>query len=76
MVLHGSWNRPEKSGYEVIALTFNEWGEVSYQSFFKGFELNNDVIGRPVDIAQGPDGRIYISDDYTGSIYRVVYSAG
>ncbi len=76
VALHGSWNRSEKSGYEVVALTFSEQGEISHQSFIKGFELNNDVIGRPVDIAQGPDGSIYVSDDYTGSIYRVVYSAG
>ncbi len=74
VALHGSWNRSEKSGYEVVALTFSEQGEVSYQSFIHGFELNNDVIGRPVDIAQGPDGSIYVSDDYTGSIYRVVYT--
>jgi hypothetical protein len=38
-----------------------------------GFEKNGNVIGRPVDITQGNDGAIYISDDYAGAIYRLVY---
>ncbi|MFP6605127.1 MAG: sorbosone dehydrogenase family protein, partial [Myxococcota bacterium] len=32
-----------------------------------------DVIGRPVDVAEGPDGAIYVSDDYAGAIWRVAY---
>jgi hypothetical protein len=33
------------------------------------------VIGRPVDVAEGPDGAFYVSDDYAGAIYRVAYGA-
>jgi glucose/arabinose dehydrogenase len=29
--------------------------------------------GRPVGVAVGLDGAVYISDDYTGNIYRVRY---
>jgi glucose/arabinose dehydrogenase len=29
------------------------------------------VIGRPVDVAEGPDGTIYISDDYASVVYWV-----
>ena len=36
-------------------------------------QVDEDVIGRPVDVAEGPDGAFYISDDFAGSIYRVVY---
>ena len=36
-----------------------------------GFERDGEVIGRPVDVAEGPDGAIYVSDDYAGVIYRV-----
>ena len=31
-----------------------------------GFERDDDVIGRPVDVAEGADGAIYVSDDYAG----------
>jgi mono/diheme cytochrome c family protein len=31
------------------------------------------VIGRPVDVAEGPDGAFYVSDDYAGAIYRVAF---
>ena len=34
------------------------------------------VIGRPVDVVEGPDGAIYFSDDYTGAIYRVARADG
>ena len=36
--------------------------------------MGGNIIGRPVDVAQGPDGVIYISDDYAGAIYRVSYT--
>ena len=29
-----------------------------------------------MDVVQGPDGAIYISDDYAGAIYRVSYKEG
>ena len=31
--------------------------------------------GRPVDVAVGKDGSLFISDDYAGAIYRITYSA-
>ena len=33
------------------------------------------MIGRPVDVAEGPDGAFYVSDDYAGVIYRVSTNA-
>ena len=73
VALHGSWNRTEKQGYEVVSLHWGGRGTVRERPFATGFELDEDVIGRPVDVAEGPDGAVYISDDYAGSIYRVVY---
>lgn len=71
---HGSWNRTRKSGYRVVLLEWGSAGRIRESDFATGFEVDEDVIGRPVDVAEGPDGSLYISDDYTGSIYRVVYS--
>lgn len=73
VALHGSWNQTEKVGYEVVSLHFDEKEEIMERKFATGFELDEDVIGRPVDAAEGPDGAIYISDDFTGSVYRVIY---
>lgn len=71
VALHGSWNRSVLSGYKVVALKFGADGSISEDDFLTGFEQAEDVIGRPVDIEQGPDGAIYVSDDYAGVIYRV-----
>lgn len=69
--LHGSWNRSELAGYKVVSLHFGADGSIEQRDFLTGFELDEDVIGRPVEMAFGPDGAIYISDDYSGSIYKV-----
>lgn len=68
--LHGSWNRSELSGYKVVSLHF-DGDRVEQRDFLTGFELNEDVIGRPVEMAFGPDGAIYVSDDYAGVVYRI-----
>ncbi len=46
-------------------------GAIEERDFLTGFERDEDVIGRPVDVAEGPDGAIYVSDDYAGVIYRI-----
>ena len=40
-----------------------------------GFEQAGQVHGRPVDALPGPDGAVYVSDDYAGAIYRVTWDA-
>jgi glucose/arabinose dehydrogenase len=37
--------------------------------------VNNNYIGRPVDIEVMKDGSMLISDDWNGAIYRVSYGA-
>ncbi len=73
VALHGSWNRRKPDGYKVISLHWQNNGAISSQDFVSGFEKDGNVIGRPVDIVEGPDGCAYISDDYAGTIYRVCY---
>ncbi|HTO68381.1 MAG TPA: PQQ-dependent sugar dehydrogenase [Myxococcota bacterium] len=72
---HGSWNRTRKSGYKVVLLTWGADGAIAESDFLTGFEVNEDVIGRPVDVLDGPDGALYVSDDYAGAIYRVSFRA-
>ncbi|MEQ1888177.1 MAG: PQQ-dependent sugar dehydrogenase [Alphaproteobacteria bacterium] len=71
VALHGSWNRSSKDGYKVVMLNWRADGKIEARDFVWGFLKNGKVSGRPVDIAEGPDGAFYISDDYAGTIYRV-----
>jgi glucose/arabinose dehydrogenase len=68
---HGSWNRSRKSGYKVVSLHWQPDGRIEERDFLTGLEIDEEVIGRPVDIAEGPDGAFYISDDYAHVVYRV-----
>jgi glucose/arabinose dehydrogenase len=73
---HGSWNRSEKIGYRITKVTLQNGQAVSYEPFVDGWLLNNDaVLGRPVDLLQLPDGSVLISDDHSGTIYRVTYNS-
>jgi mono/diheme cytochrome c family protein len=54
-----------------VSLHWLASGEIEERDFVVGFERDDQVIGRPVDVAEAADGAIYISDDYAGSIYRV-----
>lgn len=71
VALHGSWNRTSKDGYKVVSLHWDANGNITQRDFLTGFLVDENVSGRPVDIAQGRDGAIYISDDYAGSVFRV-----
>lgn len=71
VALHGSWNRSSPDGYKVVLLSWQQDGSIRSRDFVSGFEQDGDIIGRPVDVVQGPRGDIYISDDYAGVIYRV-----
>lgn len=73
---HGSWNRSEKIGYRITLVTFDENGTAtSYQPFIQGWlQGEEEIKGRPVAFLQMPDGSVLISDDHTGTIYRVTYS--
>jgi glucose/arabinose dehydrogenase len=73
VALHGSWNRTEKSGYKVVSLHWAEDGTIDERDFLVGFEQDEDVIGRPADVVEGPDGAFYVSDDYAGVIWRVAW---
>ncbi len=70
---HGSWNRTRKSGYRVVLLEWDGDAGIRETDFMVGLESQEDVIGRPVDVAEGPDGALYVSDDYAGAVYRVSY---
>lgn len=71
ITLHGSWNRSQKSGYKVIAISLSAQQEIQPIDFIKGFESAGAVIGRPVDLTEDNNGNIYLSDDFNGRIYKI-----
>jgi len=76
VALHGSWNRNEPAGYKVLRVHFEDGKPVSASDFVTGWLANKAAWGRPVDVAVGPDGAVYVSDDRAGMIYRIVYDKG
>ena len=73
---HGSWNRANRSGYEVIRVPL-ENGKASgvYQDFLTGFVTpTGEDWGRPVGIAVAQDGSMLVTDDGYKAIWRVTYT--
>ena len=73
---HGSWNRAGRTGYKIVRIILDAQGNPTgqYQDFLTGFVLGNGgVWGRPVGVAVGQDGALYVSEDGNGTIWRVSY---
>lgn len=72
---HGSWNRDPLSGYKVVFVPFDN-GKPSgkMEDFLTGFVVDpkdNKVKGRPVGVTFLQDGSLLVTDDKTGTIWRV-----
>jgi glucose/arabinose dehydrogenase len=73
---HGSWNRSFRTGYEVIRVPLKD-GHASgeFEDFLTGFvTADGQAWGRPVGVAAGPDGSLFVTDDGSQSIWRVSYA--
>jgi glucose/arabinose dehydrogenase len=74
---HGSWNKSNKFGGDIVVVKLNKDGTVkSVEPFITGFLQNNSYIGRPVDLHVMKDGSVLFSDDWNGAVYRVTYGGG
>ena len=73
---HGSWNRARRTGYKVIRIPLqNGKATGEYEDFLTGFvTADGDVWGRPVGVTQAKDGALLVSDDGSGTIWRVAYT--
>jgi glucose/arabinose dehydrogenase len=73
---HGSWNRKNRAGYEVIRIPMHDGkADGSYEDFLSGFVTKDgQVWGRPVGVTVGHDGALYVTDDGTRSVWRVAYT--
>ena len=72
---HGSWNRSEKTGYNILLVHFDDDGIVtSSEVFASGWLQDDEAWGRPNDVVQMSDGSLLVSDDRIGAIYRISYN--
>ena len=73
---HGSWNRKNRGGYEVIMFPMKDGKATgAYEDFLTGFVTpDGQVWGRPVGVAVGQDGALYVTDDGSRTVWRVAYT--
>jgi glucose/arabinose dehydrogenase len=75
VTLHGSWNRAKRTGYKVVRLVMKDGKPTgAYEDFLVGFVADDkSVWGRPVGVAVTHDGSLLVSEDASGTIWRVSY---
>jgi glucose/arabinose dehydrogenase len=75
VTLHGSWNRGTRTGYKVVRMIFDKAAPTGeYEDFMTGFVVSDkEVWGRPVGVAVAKDGSLLVSEDGSGTIWRVTY---
>jgi len=75
VALHGSWNRGTRTGYKVVRLKFENGKPTgAYEDFMTGFVVSDaEVWGRPVGVAVAKDGALIVTEDGSGTIWRVSY---
>jgi len=75
---HGSWNRANRAGYEVIYIPMHDGKATGeYDDFLTGFvTADGQVWGRPVGVAMGPDDSLFVTDDGSRSVWHVTYVGG
>jgi glucose/arabinose dehydrogenase len=79
IVFHGSWNRAPlpQQGFKVVFQPMRD-GRASgdFEVIVDGFMSNGQPTslgGRPMSLAQGPRGELYLSDDSRGRIWKITY---
>src|SRR5437660_3521927 len=80
IAFHGSWNRSIPTGYKVVRVKLDNNGQPQGppEDFITGWLRSGETrkgvwMGRPVGLAVGPEGAMYVSDDSAGVVYRVTH---
>jgi glucose/arabinose dehydrogenase len=70
--VHGSWNRQPPRAPEVAFFPWQNGSLGNQQTLVGGFQAEDGTRwGRPVAAVTGPDGAVYITDDYADAVYRL-----
>jgi glucose/arabinose dehydrogenase len=78
VTMHGSWNRASPTGYKVVRLKFDYTLPTgAYEDFVTGFATSaGKVWGRPTGVVVAHDGSLLVSEDGSGTIWRISYQKG
>ncbi|GGB55256.1 PQQ-dependent sugar dehydrogenase [Blastomonas aquatica] len=72
---HGSWNRADLAGYDVLYVPMaNGKPTANPQPFLTGFiadEREGTVYGRPVSVRTRTDGSVFVVDDNANTVWLV-----
>ncbi len=80
---HGSWDRSPPAPPRITVMFADTDGKnARVTDFVNGFEVlgagadsnTSHYFGRPVQITEGADSALYVSDDQEGVIYRIAYT--
>jgi glucose/arabinose dehydrogenase len=72
---HGSWNRANTAGHEVVRVPLNKGkSDGTYEDFMTFLTPDGGTWGRATGVAVGKDGSLYVTDDATGSIWKISYT--
>jgi glucose/arabinose dehydrogenase len=80
IAFHGSWNRAPlpQQGFRVVFVPATASGFASqWEDFATGFRQEDGntrgMSARPVGVAMGPDGSLYVTDSDHGRVWRIFY---
>jgi glucose/arabinose dehydrogenase len=70
---HGSWNRSKRVGYKVLRIPCkNGVPTGEFEDFMTGFVTpEGQVWGRPVGVTVAKDGALMVTDDASGTVWRI-----
>ena len=72
---HGSWNRANPGGHELVRVPLNKGRAIGvFEDFLTFLAPEGQPWGRPVGVVTGKDGALYVTDDGSRSIWRVSYT--
>lgn len=72
---HGSWNRANTAGHEVVRVPLTKGkSDGVYEDFMTFLTPEGTTWGRASGVAVGKDGSLYVTDDATNTIWKVSYT--
>jgi glucose/arabinose dehydrogenase len=72
LAFHGSWDRDQPTGAKVVRVHVAGGVPTGIEDFVSGWQRpDGSRWGRPADVQVYKDGSVLISDDQSGSLYRV-----
>ncbi|MHA3701238.1 PQQ-dependent sugar dehydrogenase [Jatrophihabitans sp. YIM 134969] len=72
VAVHGSWNRQPPQPPSVQFLTWDGKVLAGSRTMVTGFQAaDGSRFGRTVDAVPGRDGALYVTDDQSGTVYRL-----